>query len=309
MNLREHIDAYLDRLRSLNYSPRSIEEESYTLGRFAVWLDRTYQVDRPERLRKAMLDAWLSHLCATRTPQGYPLKPKTVNKHLSFTRTFVLHLAARGFVPKALADVLQRVKEPSTLPGSVLTHAQVRKLLRKVNTSTAEGMRTRAMLELLYTSGVRARELTGLDVADVDLDRGTALVHGKGRKDRVVPIGKTALRYLQSYVVAVRPFLIRDRAETALFLNSLGNRYAYGSLQRTIRDLRRRHGLDEDVTAHTFRRSCTTELIRGDANLYHVKELLGHATLRTLKHYARLTIVDLKRTHEKCHPRERDEPR
>jgi integrase/recombinase XerD len=309
MTLSEQITIYLEHLRALNYSPRSIQEERYTLQRFASWLARTYQVDRAERLRKTMLDAWLQHLCGTLNAQGYPIKPKTINKHLSFTRSFVLYLAARGFVPKSLAEIIQRLKEPNTLPGSVLTHAQVRKLLRKVDTGTAEGMRTRAMLELLYTSGIRARELTGLDVADVDLEHGTALVHGKGRKDRVVPIGKTALRYLQSYVVAVRPSLLRDRSETALFLNAWGNRFAYHSLQLTIQNLRRVHGLDDDVTAHTFRRSCTTELIRSGANVYHVKELLGHATLRTLKPYTRLTILDLKKTHEKCHPRERDERR
>lgn len=198
------------------------------------------------------------------------------------------------------------------MPRSGLTHAQVRKLLHKIDTGTEEGHRNRAILELLYTSGIRARELLGIDLPDMDLDRGTALVHGKGAKDRVVPIGKTALRWLHSYVVAVRPFLLArhgdDPHETALFLNSHGRRLGYHGLQRAIRALRDKLGL-EDVTAHTFRRSCTTELIRSGANVYHVKELLGHASLRTLSPYTRLTIVDLKKTHAKCHPRERDEGR
>jgi site-specific recombinase XerD len=126
--------------------------------------------------------------------------------------------------------------------------------------------------------------LLGIDLPDVDLDRGTALVHGKGPKDRVVPIGKTALRWLRSYVVAVRPFPLGRRGyprEAALFLNTHGRRLGYHGLQRVICALREKLGLDA-ITAHTFRRSCTTELIRSGANVYHVKELRGHASLRTL---------------------------
>ncbi len=307
--LEEHSREYLDHLRSLNYSPRTIEDMFYTLRRLLAWLKDTYLVTTPDRIRKKHLDAWHYHVCGTRNLKGYPIKPTTINKQGAFVRGFLLHLAARGYVLKSLLDVLRRVKEPSTLPSSVLSHAHVRKLLRKISTNTPEGYRNRTILELLYTSGMRARELIGLDVGDVDLDRGTALVHGKGNKERVVPIGKTALRYLRNYVTAVRPFLVRDRTEMAIFVNHLGRRYAYHSLQDYIQATRERLGFPDHVTAHTFRRSCTTEMIRGGANVYHVKELLGHETLRTLKHYARLTIVDLKKTHEKCHPRERDESR
>jgi len=307
--LDDHAQDYLDHLRSLNYSPRTIEDTFYTLRRLVRWLKDTYQVTTPDRIRKKHLDAWHHHVCGTKNAKGYPVKPKTINKQAAFVRGFLLHLAVRGYVLKSLLDVLRRVKEPSTLPSSVLTHAEVRKMLRKVTTNTPEGYRNRTILELLYTSGMRARELVGLDVGDVDLDRGTALVHGKGNKERVVPIGKTALKYLQNYVTAVRPFLVRDRTQTALFINHIGNRFSYESLQHYIQGTRQKLGLPDHVTAHTFRRSCTTEMLRGGANVYHVKELLGHETLRTLKHYARLTIVDLKKTHEKCHPRETDTDR
>jgi site-specific recombinase XerD len=124
----------------------------------------------------------------------------------------------------------------------------------------------------------------------------------------MVPIGHTAHRYLETYIKAIRPFLLRDRAEMALFLNARGVRYSYSSLQVYVQNFMRQFDFDERITAHTFRRSCATEMIRSGANVYHVKELLGHETLRTLHHYLKLTIADLKRTHEKCHPRERDEP-
>ncbi len=123
------------------------------------------------------------------------------------------------------------------------------------------GMTGRALAEVLYSSGMRIAELLGLDLGDVDFGSATAKVLGKGRKERLVPVGRTALQYTGR-------------------LHQGGA--AFGS------------------------RGCATELLRGGANMYHVKELLGHDSLDTLKHYARLTILDLKKEHERCHPREKD---
>ena len=153
---------------------------------------------------------------------------------------------------------------------------------------------------------MRAAELLALDVADVDLANATALVMGKGRKQRVVPLGKTALRLVTSYLRGVRPFLVRDAAERALWLTRDGKRLPYHTLLKRLHAHADRLALPVTVTPHTFRRSCTTELIRGGANLWHVKELLGHEHLDTLQHYAKLTIADLMKTHAKCHPRERE---
>jgi len=139
----------------------------------------------------------------------------------------------------------------------------------------------------------------------VDFKNRTMMVTGKGDKQRVVPIGRTALRHLETYLAAIRPYLLCDRTQTALFLNHKGARLKYKAFLKCVHIHSRRMGYT-DVTPHTFRRSCTTELIRGGANMYHVKELLGHESLDTLKHYTKLTINDLKKTHEKCHPRERD---
>ena len=131
-------------------------------------------------------------------------------------------------------------------------------------------------------------------------------VFGKGSKERIVPIGKTALRFLETYMKAIRPFLLKDGEKKALFLNNSGTRLMRYTLGLIVNKYYGEAKLDVKVTPHTFRRSCTTELIRSEANLYHVKELLGHESLSTVKHYAKLTITDLKRTHARCHPREKD---
>jgi site-specific recombinase XerD len=219
---------------------------------------------------------------------------------------FLRHLAQGGATGRALAEVLQPVKEPVFLPGSVMTHEQARRLLAAVPTDTPEGYRLRAMLEVLYSSGLRIAELLGLDLGDVDFGHATAKVLGKGRKERIVPIGRTALQYLQGYIRAVRPLAAGTSDEKAIFVDGDGKRFPYYTFLRLLHATARRVGIKVNVTPHTFRRSCATELLRGGANMYHVKELLGHESLETLKHYARLTIQDLKKEHERCHPRERE---
>jgi len=303
--LSSHLADHLDYLKALNYSPWTAQTIRNNNRRFLKWLLEKYQVETTDQLRQEHLESWQKRLAAWQTSKSTPLKAKSINRCIDTTRGFLKYLAFHGFIASKLVEALRYVKEPKTLPGSVLTHAEMKKLLARVDTTTPQGFRNRAMLELLYTTGVRIGELLALDVEDVDLELGTARVFGKGRKERMVPVGKTALKFLESYLVAVRPFLLNDRSERALFVHR-GRRLMYQVFLHMVHIAAERARLEKHVSPHTFRRSCTTELIRGGANIYHVKELLGHETLATLKHYARLTILDLKKTHEKCHPRERE---
>lgn len=302
----ELINDYTEHIRALRFGKDTIRKSRENLLRFSTWLKEKFQVETIDRLRSDHLKRWHGSLLSLRTKGGYPLKSTSINRHIITIRGFMNYLAQGGYVPYKFLTVLVYLKEPQRLPGSVLTHAQVKKLISRIATNSQEGYRDRAMFELLYTSGIRVGELLGLDVERIDVKNRTALVDGKGNKQRVVPIGKTALKYLESYITAIRPFLVRDKAEKALFLGRDGRRLSYQIFRRIVIYAANRAGLDAHVTAHTFRRSCTTELIRSGANMYHVKELLGHESLDTLKHYAKLTITDLKKTHEKYHPREKD---
>lgn len=303
--LQDLLESYAEHLRALGMSANTVRSSLYNARSFLRWLSIHHQAHTADRLRRSMLDDWLKHLAAWRTTKGRPLKPGSINKHIECVRGFLKHLVRQGYVQAALVETLQYVKEPTTLPTSVLTHAQVKKLLRAIDTGTPEGYRDRTLLEVLYSTGIRVGELMALNVADVDYHNRTMIVTGKGDKQRVVPVGKTALRYLESYTKAVRSFLLRDPAEKALFLDHNGCRLKHHVIARRLARYADRARLDVHVTPHTFRRSCTTELIRSGANLYHVKELLGHESLDTVRHYAKLTIADLKATHAKCHPRER----
>lgn len=303
--LIDHLNDFLVHYKALNYGRTTLNAYRINIGRFIKWLKTAFGITAPEQIRPDHLSAWMRALGEHRTQKGLPLRPSSMNKNIENTRKFVTFLIRRGCLHSSLADILEYVKEPEMLPTSVLTHAQVRKLLARIQTGTGAGYRDRAMFETLYTTGIRANELLGMDVSHVDIRNASALITAKGRHQRIVPVGKTALACLKTYITAVRPFFVQNPAEPALFLNGEGRRIIYHMFRKSLKTYADAAGL-ENVTLHTFRRSFATELLRGGANMYHVKELMGHKTLNTLRHYAKLTITDLKKTHRKCHPRERD---
>ncbi len=295
---------YNDHLKSIKYSPTTTNQVRIRLKSFSTWLIEMYQLELTGELRLEHMERYHRHLTATTNRKGLPAKPESINRAITIIRGFLKYLIKHNYIQPRLLDALEYLKESKRLPTGILTHDQVKQLLASIQTDTAFGYRNKAMFELLYSTGIRASEILRLDVNDIDISNGTALIHGKGDKERMVPIGKTALMHLETFMVGVRPFLIKDKTENALFLSRDGNRLSYDAYNLVVRNVAANSGLDEYITSHTFRRSCTTELIRGDANMYHVKELLGHSSLDTLKHYARLTITDLKKTHARCHPSE-----
>lgn len=304
---------FFESRRARQASPQTLDRLRFALNPFRSFLADRFEVCTADRLRVEHMDAYQRHLTERRTAKGLPLKATTINTRIKSVRTFLDFLHERGFLARRLSSCLVYVREPKLLPTSVLNHAQVRRLLRPIDTTTALGIRDRAALELFYSSGIRIGELQRLTPNDIDLERAVAKVYGKGRKERYVPIGKTALRWLTSYLFAVRPFLLaRRRADEEpgktppLFLGSSGSLWTFCNIRVRIHKYAKRARLDVVVTPHTFRRSCATEMIKGNANLYHVKELLGHETLEMLQHYAKLDITDLQRTHARCHPREKD---
>lgn len=306
--LAETIEDYLVHQSSLNFSQATITGNRNRLRRFRRWLADHDEVHTLDQLRSEHLQRWRNSLCTWRTIKGLPLKATSLNRHLISVRGLLDELIRQGFLHQAMLDELPYQKEPHLLPGNVLTHAQIRKLLTRIPTHTTLGYRDRAMLEVMYSSGLRVSELLGLNLDNVHLDHCVALVRGKGSKERMVPIGKTAVRHLETYLKAVRPYLQRDPEEAALFIHDKngGRRLSYSTFARMLKAHAAAAGLGVAITPHTFRRSCTTELIRGGANMYHVKELLGHESLDTLNRYVKLTIHDLKKTHAKTHPREKD---
>ena len=302
--LLELLDDYLSSLKSLNYSPVTLKNYRSRLQQFISFLAEECHVLTPNVILTMHLEKWQKHLTDQKNPDGLPLKAVTLNKKISDTKGFLRFLAERGFVLASLIDHLKSLRAPKTLPGKTYSHRRLKNMLAKIDITTPKGYRDRTILELMYSSGLRGTELTTLNVHDIDFTAATALILGKGQKERLVPIGKTALHFLENYLKNVRARLLQATETQALFLGGKGDRISYDILLAKVVN---RHCIDpqtgETPGTHVFRRSCATEMIKGNANLYHVKEILGHESLETVKHYTKLTITDLHKTHQKTHPR------
>lgn len=296
------LEDFLIYLKSLNYSEYTIKTTKYNCRTFIKYLSSKHNVETAPELQRSHLISWQKYIADQTTTKGFLLKPSSLNKKIESARVYLRYLADHGYIQSVMVDVVRYVKEPKFLPCGILTDSEMRQLLQTIDITSSTGIRDRAILELMYSAGLRAGEVVGMHTRSIDFNNGVARVFGKGRKERIVPVGETALMWLEKYLKSVRPFMI-SKETMSLFLNSYGTPIRYEVLRRIVLKYADKAQLKEKVTPHTFRRSCTTELIKGEANLYHVKDILGHESLETLRHYTKLNVNDLKRTHEKSHPR------
>lgn len=298
---RELIAEYLG-VKQAGRNPRVVVAAKSNLGCFALWLEGRH-VRTPEQLTGASIGNWLAHLQLQRNRyNGLPLKPCTTQSQILVVRAFIASLARKGLLSASILDAFPRMRKVPVMPQSTLKHAEVRKVLRGMPSHEPSLFMLRTIGEVAYTTAARPCEILAMDVRDVCFDTQLVRVFGKGQKERMLPIGRVALRSLENYVRAVRPLLLRDPREEALWLNERGCRLSYDSLLAMLHRRVPGHG-GRKITWYTFRRSCATELARAGANPWAIKELLGHDHIETLRHYVHLTIEDLKKAHDRCHPR------
>lgn len=306
LDLATYAEKYVERMKVLNYSARTIEGRRYDLFKFFRFLGQMGVSDIAAVTREMVRD-YQTHLYEETNAKGETNGVQAQNNGMRTVKLLFRFLRDDDYLAQDPSRDVPYAKTPRRLPRSILTKQEVRKLLRAPDTHSLMGYRDRAMLEVFYSTGLRNSELGALKVEDVDTDEGFARVNlGKGGKDRVVPMGKIACRYVENYIKAVRPHLARDPANRCLFLSLRGNRMGRIVIAQNIRRYARRAKLQKPVTAHTLRHTCATQMMRNKANLRHIQELLGHACLTTTQIYTSVTIADLKEAHKKYHPRERD---
>jgi site-specific recombinase XerD len=300
--IRKLFSNYMDWLKSIRQSQATTREKFYRIREFVGWLENQ-GIGHPRHLTNDHLERYQKALARQVTGAGMPLKAGTVNAKIHAVNGFIGYLKKQGEAVRTLAN-MHPVKEPSNLPFGVVPYHELKTMLERIDTTTNEGFRNRTIIELMFSCGLRACELSGLDVADIRFEDETITVMGKGRKQRTVPAGRTALAMAKAYIRTVRPFMLSGTPTTqALFVNRHGTRIQYHTLRKIIQRCTNGTLDGIHVTTHSFRKSCATEMIKANANIYHVKEILGHESLETLKRYTRLTIADLKETHRRCHPR------
>jgi integrase/recombinase XerD len=237
------------------------------------------------------------------TGNGQPAcSPATINRKTACLRSFYRHLRREELIQADPTAALSPPSKSRRLPR-VLTYAEVKRLLESVGEGDPIGLRDRALLEVMYGCGLRASETVGLDVNEVDLRRGFVRPHGKGNKDRIVPLGREASGAVKRYLRGGRPELIGSRQQSRLFVNFRGGPLTRQGLYKIIRRRAAEVGLEGRMSPHTLRHSFATHLLSGGCDLRSVQEMLGHADVATTQLYTHLSGERIKEVYFKAHPR------
>ena len=299
-------EEYIQSLKTRNLAQRTVEGQRWRLSKFFLYL---YQqgVDRFEQINKPLILDYQTELYHSLSKQGKPYGASYQNSMLSVVKSFTNFLKERDYIISDPGHGIQYAKTPKILPRSILTKSEARKIINAPDVKTTLGYRDKTIMEVLYTTGIRKEELNNLTLNDVDYHDGFLRINkGKGGKDRMVPLGKIACRYLENYIKSVRPDLIKDPFNDHLFLSVRGNKLSKNVAWWLVKKYAKKAKIKKTVSPHTFRHTCATAMLKNKADVRAVQELLGHESLDTTQIYTRVTIDDLKKVHSRCHPRERD---
>ena len=296
MNLDALVDEYLMAVAAArSASPHTREAYARDLRRYLEFLDGEGLRD-VTAIQPAHLTAFLARLRTS------GLAEPSAARALSAVRGLHRFLLATGRAAEDPAELVRRPRAPRRLPG-VLSLAQVESLLAVPDTRRPLGLRNRAMLELLYATGLRVSELTGLPLGAVNLTAGFVRAVGKGDKERVVPVGREALRWLREYLGRGRPPLLKGRESPALFVGRRGRPLTRQAFWALLKRCARASGIGRAVSPHTLRHSFATHLLERGADLRAVQMMLGHADLGTTQIYTHVARTHLKEVHRRFHPR------
>jgi integrase/recombinase XerD len=300
------VQRYLDHLTvERGLSGNTVDAYRRDLATYLAFLDKRAVRD-PEVIDEKLLRSFLASVsAATHGEDEAPYRSASVARRLSAVRSFHRFLLREGATPDNPARGVIQPKVPRGLPRPISID-NVLALLAAPAEDTSEGIRNRAILELLYGGGLRVSELVGLDVDDLDLEAGSLRVLGKGGKEREVPLGSYGRAAVDSYLTRARPGSVSPKTKGALLLNlRYGTRLARQSVGRIVTASAKTAGLDKRVTPHTLRHSFATHLLEGGADVRVVQELLGHASVATTQVYTLITKEHLREVYYSSHPRAR----
>lgn len=293
---------HLEWMRVRNYSGRTVRMRDVYLGYFLVWCEAR-SIGRPTELTRPILERYQAHLFMHRKRDGKPLSHTSQLGRLMAVRSYFGWLARQNAILSNPASDLELPRGEKRLPRHVLTPSEAEVVMMQPDVREPLGVRDRAILETLYSTGIRRFELIGLKVFDLDAERGTLMVRlGKGKKDRVVPIGERALVWIERYLREVRPGYLCGRDEGALFVTHLGESIVPEYLTHRLREYVDAAELGKRGSCHLFRHTMATAMLENGADVRFVQEMLGHANLSTTQIYTRVSIRKLKEIHTATHP-------
>lgn len=290
-------------LKIRNYAERTVDNRRGYINRFIIWCEERGLI-RPEQITKQILELYQRHLYVYRDPRsGKKLSFRTQSVRLVQLRGFFSWLCKRDLLPANPASDLDLPRPEQRLPKYILNPHDVEVILAQPDVSTESGLRDRAMLETFYSTGIRRSELAHLKIHDIDYDRRTLTVRqGKGKKDRMVPIGERALSWINKYTEEVRVAFSCSRSDEALFLSNLGEAFSPMRLTQLVRGYVQAADIGKRGSCHLLRHALATHMHENGADIRFIQEILGHAKLETTQVYTHVSIRQLQEVYERTHP-------
>lgn len=305
MEIVDAIKKYEKYLQLKGYAQRTISEHSRFLGKYEKYLNEQEKTQAEitglEDVEKYLREGYYGI-----NRYGRHNKPETRNNEIKALRQFYRYLFEAEIITAPIAEQIEYARvSKQIIRKDILSKSELRKLFMIPDTSTVTGYRDRMMLEILYGTGIRLNELSGLKVSDINLKAGTLHIReGKGKKDRVVPVNQKTLEYIRMYLTEIRPVLLGDGKTLNLLLNSRKEALSINAISHELRGYIKKAKLKKQVTIHSLRHTYATHLLQRGMSLRHVQELLGHENMDTTIRYLQLEVKDLQREYRKCHPRE-----
>jgi integrase/recombinase XerD len=293
---------FLEARRARHFSPRTVEWNENELRFFMTWCEER-AVSNPTEITRPILERYQRWLYYYRKANGQPLSIASQHKRLAGVVAFFRWLARSNLILFNPASELELPRLDRRLPRQVLSAMEVEQIMSMPDVTTENGIRDRAMLETLYSTGIRRAELVGLGIYDVQAEQGTLMVRlGKGRKDRVVPIGERALGWIDKYVIEVRPKHVTEPDSRALFISHMGQAFSPHWATDIVRGYVEKAGIGKTGGCHLFRHTMATLMLESGADIRFIQAMLGHAKLETTSIYTYVSIRKLKEVHELTHP-------
>lgn len=299
--LTRYMDEHFEWMKVTGYSLDTVRARRIALRRFIAWCDER-GIDDPREITKPMLERYQRHLFYYRKEDGAPLTLGSQLQCLAPLKTWFRWLSREHHILANPAADLDLPRQPKRLPRAVPSVSEVEAILAEAEPDTAQGIRDRTLLEVLYATGLRRMEIVGVAIYDVDLNRGVLWVrHGKGGRDRVVPLGERAMAWLDKYLTEARPELLAADTD-ALFLSDYGEPIQPHQVADKVKRYMRFAGVDKPGSTHLLRHACATHMLEGGADIRFIQEMLGHANLETTEIYTHVSIDKLIAVHKATHP-------
>jgi integrase/recombinase XerD len=293
---------YVEWMRSRNYSEETVVNRTAYLRRFMLWCAER-SLTRPKEVTKPILERFQRYLYHYRRPDGRPISFRSQGVQITAVRGFFRFLTRTNRLLYNPGADLELPKLEHRLPRAVLTVSEVERVLALPDIEDLYGLRDRAVLEVLYCCGLRRKELVNLSLYDLDQERGTLHVRqGKGKKDRMVPIGERALAWVRKYLDEVRPQLVVEPDSGYLFLTLYGQALSVSWLTDRVREYVEQAELGKHGSCHLFRHTMATLMLEGGADVRFIQEMLGHSDPKTTQIYTLVSIKKLQAVHAATHP-------